>query len=155
MIYCRTKNEEVIYFHPYEDMDVTYYIKLTKESDIFSVTCSFIGGWEWDFIYTVKNYEVVKYIIMDIMMGAEKVTDLIDALDDLFYTECQEMLFDEDDCFEEDVEDCSGFDKYTMKYDPKYNFNNEPKYKSPRSYEDYYFECDGNCAKCEFNKDNI
>lgn len=108
MIFCGNVNVERLVVHPNNNPEVSYFIDITmdKNMPVFYVTSSHDTEWIWSFWYNKTDYEVVKYFIMERIIGCDTITDLIDALDIVFGEDCAEMLFFEDELNGECECDC-------------------------------------------------
>lgn len=99
MIICGNISTETIVVHPMDDLNSSHYIDITmgKNAPVFSVSCCCDDEWEWDFWYNKTNYDIVKYLIMDCIIGCDTIDELIDALDEAFDENCSDIVFDEDE----------------------------------------------------------
>lgn len=114
---CGIENAERVYMHPNDDPHATHYIDIVTSDDrsTFYVTYCCDEEWIWEFEYTKTNYEIVKHIIMDCVFTNDTMEELIDDLDDVFFTECRDMFCEgieiEDDEYEEECDgDCEHCD---------------------------------------------
>lgn len=86
MVYCSTYVTEGIVFHHQDDADDVSIIAITKDLDgkTFTVDTDLDEEWEWKFVFTPANYEMVKYAIMDEVFGCDNEDELLMELDCLF-----------------------------------------------------------------------
>ena len=80
-------------------------ITMDEHEPVFSVTCSCNLDWNWKFWYSKSNYEIIKFLIMDCIAENETNEDLFDAIDEVFEEDCEDILFDNDEC-DGDCENC-------------------------------------------------
>lgn len=99
MIFCGNVSSERLVVHPNDDPHSSHYIDITMEKNlpVFNVTCCCDEDWEWRFWYDKTSYDIVKHLIMDCIIECDTMEDLIDALDEVFETECADILFWEDE----------------------------------------------------------
>ena len=109
MLYCRTYETEIIVVHPFNNPDESHFIEIEKDGSTptFSVTCCCGEDWCWNFIYTKRNYDLIKYYIMDCIRECDDIDEVIDTLDEIFEENFMDIVcnFDEDDCA---FADCDG-----------------------------------------------
>lgn len=111
MMLCGIYESEKIMVHPNDAPHTSHYVEITKDKDnpMFYVTSCCDEEWNWTFVYSKTNYELVKYTIMDLVMLCDTMDELIDALNDVFEEEFTEMTFNEAELQEEEVEwECDG-----------------------------------------------
>ena len=105
MKYCETISRECIAVHPLDDIDNTQYVELIKYGDEpkFAVWVEDNdGAWIWEFDMTCpSNYERVKLSIFDAIFGCDTMKELVNAFDDIFENDFEDILI-EDEC------DCCG-----------------------------------------------
>lgn len=112
MIFCGNTSLERLMVNPNDDPHSSHYIDITMDTGmpVFYVTCCCDTDWEWGFWYSKTNYESIKYIIMDSILGCATMDELIDRLDKFFEEDCEYMIFDEDEFEVKDEEndwDCN------------------------------------------------
>ncbi len=109
MILCNNENVEIIYVHENDNLDERHCITIStsEAGEVFTVGCCCDELWTWSFVYNRTNYEVIKYLIMDCIAECSTMNTLIDALDDVFETSCQDMVVYEADIQEGEFE-CNG-----------------------------------------------
>ena len=118
MILCSNENVEIIYVHENNNLDDRHYITMTTNEDgtTFTVGCCCDELWEWVFEYNRTNYEVIKFLIMDCIAECNTMTELINTLDDVFETDCEDIVvYEQEGEFEcdGDCDNCSfNEDKY-------------------------------------------
>ena len=101
MIYCGTENVELIYFHLDDDEYDRHCIMMERDSDenVFYVRTCCDSEWEWKFVYTMSNYEMVKHAIWDNGFDSENMHDYLFALDNIFEEIFEDIvIFDECEC---------------------------------------------------------
>lgn len=101
MIYCGTDKAELIYFHLDEDENELCAIVMEQDSDdnVFYVREYCNPDWEWKFMYTAANYEMVKHAIFDAGFDSKDMSDLLLMLDAIFEEYFDEIvILDECDC---------------------------------------------------------
>lgn len=104
MRYGQTFNKECIVVHPLDDIDSAQYVELIKYGDEpkFAVWVGDEddddGAWVWEFNMTCpSDYERVKLSIFDAIFGCDTMKQLVNALDDIFENEFEDILID-DEC---------------------------------------------------------
>ena len=86
MIFCGNISLERLMVNPNDDPHSSHYIDITMDTGmpVFYVTCCCDTDWEWGFWYSKTNYESIKYIIMDSILGCATMDELIDRLDKFY-----------------------------------------------------------------------
>ena len=113
MTLCGSYGIERVVVHPDDERCESHYIEMITDKDEpkFSVTNCCYDEWMWEFWYSKTNYDIVKYLIMDCIMVAETMDDLIEMLDEAFEEYCGEILYIEDedeDELEYELLECDG-----------------------------------------------
>ena len=107
---CTIFNRECIMVHPHDEPNCAHWVDLTVDGDLpkFSVTYCCDDEWYWEFKYTKANYEIVKHIVMDCLLGYDTMDEAIEAMDEMFEIDCAPIVYeDEDDCSYECDGDCA------------------------------------------------
>ena len=104
MVYCGTSEKEIIWVSSENDSDGVHYIELLKSDDepVFYVTTCCNEDWIWVFrMDGVSNYEMIKYTIIDAALKCDNMGELINALDEIFIDDFEDLLVkdeNEDKC---------------------------------------------------------
>lgn len=113
MIYCQTINKEYIAVHPLNNANNTQYVELVKYGDVPMFAVWMYDGedeWFWEFeMFTPSDYERVKMNIFDAIFGCDTMSELAEALDDIFINRFEDILVS-DEC--SDCDGCGGCHKY-------------------------------------------
>lgn len=101
MVYHGMYETEGIVFHANGDVDDIYIIALTKNIDgkTFRVEVDFDDDWYWNFEMYPGAYEMIKYMIMDVVFECDNEDELLMELDTMFEDNFRELVVDEEcDC---------------------------------------------------------
>lgn len=103
MIYCQTDNKECIAIHPLDNVDNTQWVEIIKYGDIPMFAVYVDDGeeeWFWEFEMTnPSDYERVKMSIFDAIFGCDTMSELTEALNDIFGEDFGDILI---------VDECDG-----------------------------------------------
>lgn len=113
MIYRGTNFTERIQLSPMDRINTVQWIEMRRfgnDNDLEVFLCDDYGNrrevWSWWF--TLDNqttYEQIKFNIMASIFDCDTITDLVDALSEIFTDGFSDVLLSDDDCLGEDVED--------------------------------------------------
>ena len=106
MEYLCTEKTETIFMHDDGCSDNMHCIMITQsgEEPTFCVNCCCNAHWEWKFLMdNVSNYEMVKHVIMDTMLGCRDIGSALNALDEQF-----ELIFNDIVVWDKDECQCDG-----------------------------------------------
>ena len=111
MVYHGTEVSERIMVHPFDGLQETHYIEMTKSADenVFTVTSCCGNDWEHEFYMgNISDYERVKFGIMNCIDECDTMEELLVVLDEMFHDEFGGILIVEE-C-DRDCEHCSRMD---------------------------------------------
>lgn len=111
MIFCGNVSCERLVVHPNDNPHSSHWIDIVMEKNlpVFNVTCCCDEAWVWRFWYDKTGYEIVKHLIMDCITECDTMEDLIDALDEVFEENCEDMVFNKCELeYDEDDIECDG-----------------------------------------------
>lgn len=99
MIYHGTEAVERIFVHNENEYNSAHWIDVSMNmlGGTFTVTCCCDEDWIWEFYYSKTDYERIKFTIMNLIYECDDMGELLDALDDIFSEEFENILADEDE----------------------------------------------------------
>ena len=105
---CSVGNLERFYVHPNNAPHERHWIDIAMGTDAptFAVTSCCDDEWIWEFWYDKTSYDLVKHVVMDCIFECDDMDELIDALDEVFEENFEEIVVDEE--FQEDEIQCDG-----------------------------------------------
>jgi hypothetical protein len=104
VVYCSTYVTEGILFHNSDDANDFDIIALTKDvnGETFTVDVDFDENWEWKFVFSPANYEMIKHMIMSAASTCDNEDELLMELENLF-----EDMFKDIVVWNVDYEECT------------------------------------------------
>lgn len=86
MIFNGMLKTEALFFHLENDRNEVHFIEMERDGDegVFYVRVCCDDEWEWKFVDTASNYELVKHAIFDIAFDSHHMGELIEGLDEVF-----------------------------------------------------------------------
>ena len=98
MVYGGTGALERIWIHD-NDLEEAHWIdmEMFDEDAVFYVTCCCDENFVWAFYYSKSDYERIKFVIMDTIDECDDMEELLDALEEIFVEDFEDIIVDKDD----------------------------------------------------------